>query len=92
MTGSVATLEVGKLLLAVFMRRALTWSGVRPGCLCKSTATAPLTIGAAMLVPLSLKYAAPTLLLPYKFSSKLTPLVLTEMTRLPGATMSGLTI
>ena len=41
--------------LAVPTRAALTWSGVRLGFFCKSSATAPLTIGAAMLVPLRMK-------------------------------------
>ena len=51
-TGSVAMLDAGKLLPAVFIRRAFTRSGVRLGCACNKSAAAPLTIGAAMLVPL----------------------------------------
>ena len=55
MTGSVATLEIGKDLVAVIINRAFTWSGVIAGFCCKSRAAAPLTTGAAMLVPFMLK-------------------------------------
>ena len=54
-TGLVAMLKLGNVFDALFIRRALTWSGVRLGSLSSSSATAPLTIGVAMLVPLSLK-------------------------------------
>ena len=50
--GSMTVLLVGKLLEAVFIRRALTWSGVRFGFCCNRRAAAPLTTGVAMLVPL----------------------------------------
>ena len=54
-TGSVATLVAGKFLVAVFISLALTWSGVRLGCFCSSSAAAPATMGLAMLVPLNSK-------------------------------------
>ena len=52
-TGSTATLTFGKVLYAVFISRALTWSGVNLEFCCSSKAAAPLTTGVAMLVPLS---------------------------------------
>ena len=55
-TGSVATLWDGNSLEAVFMSRAFTWSGVRLGSFSSSSATAPLTIGVAILVPLRRRY------------------------------------
>ena len=51
-----AELDVGKVLLADFIRRAFTVSGVRVASFRRSRAAAPLTIGAAMLVPLNVKY------------------------------------
>jgi hypothetical protein len=41
---------------AVYCRIALTWLGVNDGLACSINATVPLTTGAAMLVPLWLKY------------------------------------
>jgi hypothetical protein len=64
-TGSVATLLAGKPLVAVFIRRALTASGVRVGSFCSSSAAAPLTIGVAMLVPLSVKCVVELPALPF---------------------------
>jgi hypothetical protein len=49
----VATLVVCGNFEAVFMRMAFTWSGVSIGFFCNRTAADPLTMGAAMLVPLS---------------------------------------
>jgi len=43
-------------LLAVFMSRALTVSGESVESFCSIRATEPETTGAAMLVPLSMKY------------------------------------
>ena len=53
--GSVATLEVGKDLYAVFINRAFTWSGVSDGCACNRRSAAAEAAGVAMLVPLSMK-------------------------------------
>src|SRR4051794_10737136 len=53
-TGSVAVLFDGKFLVAVFIKRTLTVSGVKLASFCNIRAAAPLTIAAAMLVPLSL--------------------------------------
>ena len=50
--GSVAVLITGKVFDAVFINRAFTVSGVRPGCFWSIRATAPETTGVAMLVPL----------------------------------------
>ena len=55
LTGSVAVLKPGANFVAVFINRAFIWSGVRVGLLSIINAAAPLTIGAAMLVPLSTK-------------------------------------
>ena len=55
MTGSVATVVFAGSLVAVFISRAFTWSGVRRGLACSRMAEAALTYGAAMLVPLSWK-------------------------------------
>lgn len=44
----------GKLLLAVFIRRAFTCAGVNLGSFSIKSAAAPLTTGVAILVPLSL--------------------------------------
>jgi hypothetical protein len=41
---------------AVYCRMALTWFGVRPGLAWSINATVPATTGAAMLVPLRLRY------------------------------------
>src|ERR1051326_7516183 len=54
--GSVAVLYAGKFLVAVFINRALTVSGLRLGFFCSIRATGPETAGVAMLVPLSRKY------------------------------------
>jgi len=51
----VLTLDVGKVLYAVFIRRALNLAGVRVGSCCSNMATTPLAPGVAMLVPLSRK-------------------------------------
>ena len=56
MVGSVTELDDGKFLVAVFISLALTVSGVRLESFWINRAAAPLTIGAAMLVPCSLKY------------------------------------
>ncbi len=56
--GSVAVLYAGKFLVAVFINRALTVSGLRLGFFCSINATAPETTGVAILVPLSRKYLA----------------------------------
>jgi hypothetical protein len=50
--GSLATLYAGKFFVAVSISFAFTWSGVKVGSFWISRAAAPLTIGAAMLVPL----------------------------------------
>src|SRR3954467_12269948 len=63
--GSVVLLVFGKFLLAVFISRAFTWSGVNVGCCCKTSATAPLTTPAAILVPLRTKYGPAAELPPY---------------------------
>ncbi len=42
----------GCTLVAVFINRDFTWSGVRLGMYSSISATDPLTMGAAMLVPL----------------------------------------
>jgi hypothetical protein len=55
--GSTAKLASGNVLDAVFISRAFTVSGESPGSRCKRIAAAPLTTGAAMLVPLSCMYA-----------------------------------
>src|SRR5436190_23500785 len=57
--GSTVLLLFGKSLVAVFMRRTLTWSGLRYGSFFKSRAAAPLTTAADMLVPLSWRYFPP---------------------------------
>src|ERR1043166_7383426 len=56
-TGSVAEVSDGRSRKAVFIRRYFTWSGVRFGSFCRRSAAAPLTIGAAMLVPLNWIYS-----------------------------------
>src|SRR5712692_7014049 len=101
--GSVAELYCGKFLYAVFIRRALIWSGVSDGVFCINSAAAPLTTGAAMLVPLSLKYTFEAELPPrlskelvgIEFAGGVHSLALVEasveMVRLPGATRSGFT-
>ena len=48
----------GKVLVAVFIRRALIRSGVSEGSFCSISAAAPLTMGAAMLVPLNCQYTS----------------------------------
>src|SRR5579862_3366462 len=53
--GSVITEVVGKFLVAVSIRRAFTWSGVR-FWLPRRAAAAPLATPAAILVPFRLKY------------------------------------
>src|SRR5271154_3369710 len=85
------------LFQAVFIKRDLTWSGVNVGVCCNISATAPLTIGVAMLVPLRTKYleAAP---LPGataycgKAVSSVLPATRKETMRFPGATRSGFTM
>ena len=47
----------GKVLLAVFISLAFTWSGVSNGFCWSTRAAAALTTGVAMLVPLNVKYA-----------------------------------
>jgi hypothetical protein len=54
--GSVLKLVAGKFLVADFINRAFTWSGVSVGVFCRRRAAAPATIGAATLVPLKRKY------------------------------------
>ena len=44
-----------ELLVAVFISLAFTWSGEREGSFWSKSAAAPLTKGAAMLVPLNWK-------------------------------------
>jgi hypothetical protein len=46
------TLAAGKFFDALFISRAFTRSGVRLGSRSSMSATVPVTIGAAMLVPL----------------------------------------
>ena len=53
--GSVTVLVVCANLVAVFINRAFTVSGPKPGLRCSISAAAPLTIAADMLVPLSRK-------------------------------------
>jgi hypothetical protein len=57
--GSVAVLYSGKVFEAVFMSRAFTVSGLNIGSFWSISATAPETVGAAMLVPLRVMYCAP---------------------------------
>ena len=52
---SVTVLLVCENLLADFINRAFTVSGLKFGLCCNSNAAAPLTIAAAMLVPLNTK-------------------------------------
>ena len=53
--GTQETLHRGNDLYAVFIKRAFTWSGVKELFCSSMSATAPLTAGVAMLVPLSRK-------------------------------------
>src|SRR3954470_15802841 len=95
-------LEAGKDLLAVFMSRAFTWSGVILGCSCSINAAAPLTTGVAMLVPLISvyndgepgipPYSEGDAWLPGNSVSKVLPGTRSETIALPGATRSGLTM
>ena len=55
-SASVVELYRGNVLYALLISRAFTWSGVSSGCACNNRATAPLTTGAAMLVPFRKKY------------------------------------
>src|ERR1700686_3914463 len=81
---------------AVFIKVALTWSGVSAGLFCNSNATAPLTTGVAMLVPLNTKYIGVPLdgATSYSgyFTSSVLPATRKETSRLPGATRSGFTM
>jgi len=52
----VAVVDGPKPFQAVFINRAFTWSGVREGVCCKTSAATPQTTGVAMLVPLNLRY------------------------------------
>ena len=79
----------------MYCRIALTALGVSAGLACNIRATTPLTTGAAMLVPLSVRYGYAPPLVPATRSSGLRnasalPSSLSETMRVPGATRSGL--
>ena len=48
----IAVLDVRAILAAFRIKRALIWSGVNRGWADRRSTTAPLTVAAAMLVPL----------------------------------------
>ena len=81
--------------VAVYCRTAFTALGVSPGLACSIRATTPLTTGAAMLVPLSVRYGIRAAVVPATRSAGLRSanalsLSLSETMRVPGATRSGL--
>ena len=103
-TLSVQAPALGKTLLAVFISRALIWSGVMAGFCWMSSAAAPLAYAVAMLVPLSRRYAVEFPTGPVaastrrgmaeagKFEVKLLSAASALTSRLPGATRSGFAI